>query len=178
MKQREFTLKPFDLNTYLPNLQVKVIILRKNSNLNLKYQLFGDIEKIEIPESVEIPTRQNNLWQTTCFELFLAVANKPTYWEFNFSPSGNWNVYSFKDYREGMQEEKAFTFLPFQLEKKHNYLSLNISINLNNILTEYQKLAVSITNVLEDKNQKISYWALKHTKEKADFHLRDSFINL
>ena len=44
--------------------------------------------------------KADELWKTTCFELFLGHPKESNYWEFNFSPANEkWNLYSFDDYR-------------------------------------------------------------------------------
>lgn len=45
--------------------------------------------------------RVDDLWRTTCFELFLRRAGEEAYIEFNFSPSGEWSAWTFEGYREG-----------------------------------------------------------------------------
>lgn len=126
--------------------------------------------------AASLPKRQHHLWETTCFEFFLGIHNSPQYWEFNLSPSGNWNVYRFSDYRTGMQEESAFTSLPFKLELKEKQVSLTIEVDLNAIVQPNQPLDVAITTVIQTSPSRITYWALQHCGTEADFHLRDSFV--
>jgi hypothetical protein len=116
------------------------------------------------------------LWQTTCFEFFLGVTGDDRYWEFNLSPSGNWNVYRFTGYRRGMENETAFSSLPFTTQAQPKLYQLQISIDLSQIIPPEEPLDLSITAVIEDKEARISYWALSHRSTQADFHQRDSFI--
>jgi hypothetical protein len=58
-------------------------------------------EALRLPAAVS-PARADGLWQRTCFELFLRRSGDAGYWEFNFSPSGEWAAYQFDDYRAGM----------------------------------------------------------------------------
>ena len=44
----------------------------------------------------------DELWQHTCFEAFVRASSGSEYYEFNFSPSTQWAVYRFTDYRNGM----------------------------------------------------------------------------
>jgi hypothetical protein len=48
--------------------------------------------------------RGDELWQTTCLELFIGNPGATHYVEFNVSPEGAWNCYEFSDYRQGMQQ--------------------------------------------------------------------------
>src|SRR3990172_1915372 len=68
--------------------------------LCLAYTVCGDITRLRI-QLTQQPRRVDGLWQHTCFELFIAVREEPTYYEFNFSPSGEWAAYAFKSYRDG-----------------------------------------------------------------------------
>ena len=61
--------------------------------------LRGDIARLRIPEDCT-PERTDQLWEHTCFEAFFAAHGESAYREFNFSPSGQWAAYAFKDYRQ------------------------------------------------------------------------------
>lgn len=56
---------------------------------------------LRLPEPVA-PARADGLWRRSCFELFLRPADGAFYFEFNFSPSGEWAAYRFDGYRAGM----------------------------------------------------------------------------
>src|SRR3954465_4095195 len=71
---------------------------RTNGLLRVAYGLEGDLSRLRIPAS---RTGDANLWQHTCFEIFIAPSGMPSYHEFNFAPSGDWNAYAFRKYREG-----------------------------------------------------------------------------
>lgn len=173
---REFTLKPFELSESNSKINISGNISRTDNKLNITYLLEGNLSTIILTESSEIPARKNELWRTTCFEFFLGIANSPQYWEFNLSPQGDWNIYRFNDYRQGMVEETNFVALPFDLIKKEDSLSINLEIDLSLIISLDTNLEISITAVLESSKEEISYWALIHPEKIADFHNRDSFI--
>jgi hypothetical protein len=175
MKKSNFTLIPFSINT-APALNITSTISRQYNQLNLQYLLTGNLETIIIPQAVTAPTRQYNLWEHTCIEFFLGLQDSNTYWEFNLSPAGDWNVFRFPNYRQDIAEEKAFTSLPFTVLQQADYLQLNLEIDLNKIISSEQNLAVGITNVIESQAQQLGYWALKHPESTADFHHRDSWI--
>ena len=143
--------------------------------LKIHYSLLGDLTQIVIPDP-EAPTRQDDLWQTTCFEFFLGIQNSPSYWEFNLSPAGPWNVYRFDDYRQGMQEEPAFTALLFQVRRQRNILDLTLELDLSAISAVDQILDVAIATVIQHTDGRITYWAIAHPGPQADFHRRDSFL--
>lgn len=178
MIEKQFSLQSFSVNNPPLNIEIKANTTYDFHELNIHYQVFGDFNKIQIPSPVKMPTRQDGLWEETCFEFFIGVTNSPAYWEFNLSPNGNWNVYYFNDYREGMKPETIFTSLPFEFKTEEELLSLKIKVNLVSILDNPQDLEIAITTVIKDDDNNISYWALKHTGDKADFHRRDSFVKL
>ena len=51
-----------------------------------------------------VPQRTVGLWEHTCFELFLMDPSSGSYFEFNFSPSGEWAAYRFDSYRAGRRD--------------------------------------------------------------------------
>ena len=175
MSQYQFALQPFASNNLIFELQITGKITRADNNLNLNYQLTGDLSKIAIPAIADKPIRKDELWQTTCLEFFLGIENSTQYWEFNLAPSKHWNIYRFRDYRQNMTEETAFNSLPFTIQKHPQSLDLSLQLNLNPIISPNQKLTTAISAVIQS-DRKITYWALTHPGSKADFHRRDSFI--
>lgn len=175
IKEQDFSLRAFP-NSLTPDLQITGSVARNNNILAIYFVLQGDLNNIHIPKIADIPKRKNELWEETCFEFFLGVNGSPSYWEFNLSPSGHWNVYKFDNYRQGMQEETAIQLLPFNIQDKPDSLQLMLELDLDQIITTEQDLDLAITTVIKDKSDKITYWALKHCGKQADFHLRDSFL--
>jgi hypothetical protein len=113
----------------------------------------------------------------TCFEFFLAVKESPQYWEFNMSPSGDWNAYHMDAYRRiGFREEILIQQLPFQIQKDANNFLLRAEIDLSPILHPEQALDIGITAIIQTLDGNETYWALVHPAPQADFHLRESFI--
>jgi len=174
MKNHNFSLKPFE--NIKNDLQITGEIIRDENVLTIHYRLKGDLEKIEIPAVEKLPIRKNELWENTCFEFFLGIKNSPIYWEFNLSPSGDWNIYHFDDYRQSMQLENKVESLPFNILRDSNALYLGLEFNLDGLVSIIENLDVSATTVIKSKEGDISYWASKHCGKEADFHLRDSFV--
>ncbi|HEY9601364.1 MAG TPA: DOMON-like domain-containing protein [Allocoleopsis sp.] len=171
-----FSLQPFPSAQSLPDLQITGNILRSGNQLHLDYILSGDIKEVVIAAPSNTPSRKNELWQETCFEFFLGIKNSEQYWEFNLSPAGDWNVYRFDGYRRGMQEETAFSTLPFSVEDKGDYFAIALDVDLDKIVSPNQALDVAITAVIQHRDGEVSYWALTHQGTEADFHLRESFV--
>jgi hypothetical protein len=180
MNEQTFSLKPFPNTEMQPDLRISGNIMRYVNELTITYALFGDLKDVLIATSSDISpdtsTRRHALWEDTCFEFFLGIKGSPIYWEFNLSPSGHWNVYSFEDYRQGMQEEIIFTELPFTVQFPTDGLAIAVSINLDKFAPEDQIIQVGITTVIKQKDGNLSYWALAHKGEEPDFHLRNSFV--
>ncbi len=118
----------------------------------------------------------DGLWQETCFELFLSTRGSDGYWEFNLSPSGNWNVYRFNSYRKGMREEEAYTGLPFSIEVREDSLVVSLETDISALIREDQQIDAGIAAVVRMTDGTISYWALTQLGPKPDFHRRDGFI--
>jgi len=176
MNDQSFSLLPFAPSSSLTNCEIVGNITRYNHTLAIFYELRCQLEKLVIPTSASEPARQDLLWKETCFEFFLGVKDSPEYWEFNLSPTENWNVYRFATYRQGMQEEKAFTSLPFSVQKQSDLLLLALELDLDRLVSANQLLEVAISAVVKPTEGDLSYWALVHPSSQADFHRRDSFI--
>jgi hypothetical protein len=175
IKQHNFILQPFPSQDSISELKITGNISRADNNLNLNYQILGNLSQIKIPTATDNPQREDRLWETTCLEFFLAIKDSTQYWEFNLSPAKNWNVYRFSDYRENMTRETAINSLPFESDIQSNGLNLSLQLDLNSIISPQIKLLAAISAVIETQEQ-ITYWALIHPDSTADFHLRDSFI--
>ncbi|MCP2727877.1 DOMON-like domain-containing protein [Limnofasciculus baicalensis] len=172
----KFILQPFSTAQLLPDIQIIGNITRNDNKLNLDYTLKGNLAEVDIISPSDTPTRKDDLWQDTCFEFFLGIKDSSGYWEFNLSPSGDWNVYRFTGYRQGIVEETAFTEFPFIVERRLDSLVVSLNVDLAKIVLPEAGVEVAITTVIKDKNSEVSYWALTHRGGVADFHLRDSFV--
>ena len=170
-----FSLIPFASDA-LPTIEIVGNIDRADNILSIEYQLLGDLDSVAIASPAVAPSRKFELWESTCFELFIGVLGDRNYWEFNLSPSGDWNVFHLNDYRQGLRDEIAFTMLPFNVDRSANSLALKLEFDLSQIISIDRQIEVSIATVIRSTQDKISYWALTHIGEEADFHSRDSFI--
>jgi len=174
---KSFTLIPYPAPN-LPALEITGTVARIDNHVAVHYVVRGDdVQNILLPAPSSMPARKDDLWKATCFEFFLAIKNQPQYWEFNTSPSGNWNVYAMDAYRQvNMRAEIVFTQLPFEFKKTNAGVFLAISVDLNPIIQPENILEIGITTIIQTNDDGESYWALAHPGQNADFHLRDSFI--
>ena len=170
-----FSLIPFASDA-LPTIEIVGNIDRSDNILSIEYQLLGDLDSVAIASPAVAPSRKFELWESTCFEFFIGVLGDRNYWEFNLSPSGDWNVFHLNDYRQALRDEIAFTMLPFNVDRSANSLTLKLELDLSQIISIDRQIEVSIATVIRSTQDKISYWALTHIGEEADFHSRDSFV--
>ena len=178
MSDRIIPLKPFPSKNPLPDIKINTTISRQNTKLKLGYLLQGNLQQIILPTVNNEVKRKDNLWQTTCFEFFLAIFHSRQYWEFNLAPTGDWNVYYFTNYRRGMKPATTFESLPFAVKTNNSTYQLEIEINLRSIIAGNTFLELAVATVIEDVNHNLSYWAITHPGTQADFHRRDSFITI
>lgn len=170
-----FALRPFPSAAAPPGIGVTGWIERRGERIAVHYRLRGKIRDVALPAPAAPPARRFGLWETTCFELFLAPRGRPRYWEFNLSPSGDWNVFRFAEYREGMLEETDYEALPVSVRRSADSLSLRADFALPGAMPAGGIWQAGISAVIVDESGAISYWALSHRGEMPDFHLRGSF---
>ena len=141
---------------------VDVYVTRAPQGLMLSYALSGDIDALVLPAKTEAG-RGKDLWQTTCFELFLR-GDGAAYREYNFSPSGEWAAYAFDSYRADRREILA----EFAIATDGDGESLNLTATLLTDLADITRLAP--TAVIEERSGHKSYWAITHHAGPPDFH--------
>ncbi|MBA3896776.1 MAG: DOMON-like domain-containing protein [Sphingomonadaceae bacterium] len=156
-----FALVPHSAHPPVTARGVTVGIERVEDILLLTYRIEGEIV---VPSAVQ-PSRADNLWRTTCCELFL-FGPAGSYRELNFSPSGAWAAYAFDHYREGMRETQVGVGI--DVEQARDVLILRVRLALD--LAETDRLVPAA--VVEEAGGHISYWALVHPCGAPDFHDR------
>jgi hypothetical protein len=170
-----FSLQPFP-GTHLPSpLQISGSIVRRSRTLDVRCTLAGDLADVAIPPATDTPLRKQGLWEETCFEVFLAAKAAPRYWEFNLSPAGHWNAYSFRDYREGMEEEGGFAALPFRARRQGDSFVFTVELDLGGVVQGDETIEAALCAVVRHTGGALTYWALTHRGSSPDFHRRDSF---
>lgn len=160
------------------DLRVRGELSREQDLFRVQYEVLGDIQRLIIPERPPAPARRRELWKTTCLELFLSPLASTTYFEFNFSPSGDWNCYAFDRYREGMRVDPRLSAMQIHVHSDSDRLLVEASFDVSTISELRGPIDYSITAVIEKKNGAQSFWALQHCGSRPDFHLRESFCGL
>ena len=144
--------------------------------LVLYYQVEGDIDQLRLP-SQRRATHTDGLWKHTCFEAFIRTRSGRGYYELNFSPSSEWAVYRFDDYRRGMTPVQPQHPPRIICRRRDGSLEADVDVHLGELVTK--ELVLAVAAVLEDQQGRISYWALAHPAGKPDFHHPDGFtLNL
>ena len=169
---------PFALRSFTPppaSLGISGSVRRDADRLSLHYRLEDPEGLVLLPPVTAAPRRCDELWTTTCFELFLAEPGAEPYWEVNLSPSGDWNLYRLSGYRQGLTPEPVFSALPFVVERDGSGLELTVSLDLGDLPLAGLPLELAVTAVVELRDGEILYWALAHPGEQADFHWREGF---
>lgn len=166
------TLIPFAATPRTDSIQFQVEWERKEQCLCLQFHL-SDISTVVVPPH-NSPSRKTNLWESTCFEVFLSDGAR--YLEWNFSPAGDWNVYAFDSYRK--HSTRVFdsgTFNAGKCLRGASGLSFFIQLNLDSCSSFLTPDRLGLCAVLQHSDGALSYWAVKHALTKPDFHSKDNF---
>jgi len=176
MNSQNFYLYPFSRADTPAGVKISGRITRHGNLMTLIYILSGPLHLIKIPAPALNPIRKDRIWEATCFELFFGMKTSERYWEFNFSPSGNWNVYRFNGYRRDMAKESAFANLPFSVKQIQDTLCLTMEIRLDQLFDSAAPLQAGICAVINTLDGDFFYFALTHPAPKPDFHHPAGFI--
>lgn len=141
----------------------------------LSFLLQGNLRDLVLPPPTPDRQRCDNLWQSTCLEMFWAEEGRKNYWELNLAPSGGWNVYAFTDYRTDMRQEERITEPLVTMQATPDTFSLTAEVEIGNLRTR-PPLRVGISGVLQHRDNRLSYWALAHPEERPDFHAPHAFL--
>lgn len=176
MTQRHI-LQPFSPESTPGDCQIDTLISNDSSRLKIVFELAAKLDVLVIPAfEPSKARRKDNLWEGTCFEIFLGPSGLPNYWEFNLSPLGNWNVYSFAGYREGMKPDLHFDKLLYEIEiLSENKLKLETAIDTK-LFKSFSGIDVGLSAVLERSDGVKSYWSMSHPEDIPDFHAREGWL--
>ena len=140
--------------------------------LALTFVLQGDLAGLRIP-AARPNRRMDELWLHTCFEAFVMAGDGPGYREYNFSPSGEWAAYAFRDYRQA--EASVHASAPvIRVHQTAQRLALEAEVSFE-LLPSYRSIRLGLSAVVEAIDGGLSYWALQHRPGKPDFHHADAF---
>lgn len=124
-------------------------------------------------EALKVPPfggkgRADDLWQTTCFELFIRDREGDGYTEFNFSPSERWAAWRFSGYRDARCDLELPD--PPRIASAAGDQLFVTTVTLSDSILAGGSFA-GLNAVIEEKSGRKSYWALAHPPgDKPDFH--------
>ena len=120
------------------------------------------------------PGRRDELWKSTCFELFLQPVGGEAYVEFNLSPSSEWAAYRFTGYRDGVADLHVQAEPYVDRGMPPEDFVIEADVDLSDVSGDAFKMGLSA--VIEEISGRKSYWALAHPPGDApDFHHPDCF---
>jgi hypothetical protein len=172
---------PFELIPFEQELQGKLSVQGSLSltggQLRIQYILSQHANAAENPviwpPNNPSARRRDGLWQSTCLELFISTPTSQSYWEYNFCPSGDWNIYQFNGYRSGLEEQPGSNQPTMSNSQESDRFALTVVTQLPEPLMNQHELSLGITAVVVQRSGRNSHWALHHGGGEADFHRRD-----
>jgi hypothetical protein len=124
----------------------------------------GDVARIKMPQLQTDRGRYDDLWRTTCFEIFWQPAGGKFYREFNLSPSTRWACYDFDDIRVGMRNASAKVDIDVTATADTLRLEAHIESDLPVPAT------VALNGIIEDADGVNRFWALAFQDGAPEFH--------
>jgi hypothetical protein len=143
--------------------------------LTVSYVVTGDISRLRAP-SRAAPTRTDDLWKHTCFEVFLRAPGADAYYEFNLAPSSQWAAYAFTGRRQRAPDPD--TPAPFiDAEGGKTRFELRAALDVAHLagLPADGTWRAGLSAVLEATDGTRAFWALAHPPGEPDFHHADAF---
>ena len=129
-----------------------------------RFRVEGDIATIKIPPHAP-SERTDDLWRTTCFEIFWRPTSGEAYREFNLSPSGRWAAYDFDRFREGMRDAPVASIA---LACSHDARSLTLEAEIAAALPNPARVALNA--IIETRDGAMQFWALAFPPGAPEFH--------
>jgi hypothetical protein len=142
------------LNASQEELVLTFKICQKNVDLNLF-----------LPKTIRNLKKGSELWKQTCFECFFFDENSEKYFEVNVSLDGEYDLMSFKKYRE--QSNQAAPIQVSDLIVKNDQKFVVVSYKLRTEFKSSHQLSPAV--ILSTHNYQ-KFFALRHSKIKPDFH--------
>jgi hypothetical protein len=141
------------------------------------FTLDADMNRVVLPRT-RTPARADELWRHTCFEVFVALPDSDAYCELNFSPSGEWAMYGFVGYRRGMTRIEVERAPRVAVRPTGRGLVLEAVTYVDDLPMPRpgSPLRVGVAAVIEERDGRLTYWALAHPSSLPDFHHHLGFV--
>lgn len=147
-----------------PIRAVTASITATPSGCEAEFRLDGQVSAIILPPHAA-PERMDNLWQTTCFEIFWQPLGGTYYREFNLSPSGRWAAYDFDSFREAMRDAPVQAIA---ITCSHDEVGLVLKASIAAELPSPAQVALNA--IVEHPDGGMQFWALAFPPGKPEFH--------
>jgi hypothetical protein len=169
-----YRLTPFRWQPSL-GIEIAVEVSRpRPSLLRLLYRIGGAVGGLLVPAPAE-PARANELWEHMCCEAFLRVEGEgERYYEFNLSPSGQWQAYRFEIPRK-RRSDLLMAPPGIGMAKTPGHIALGADLDLGALPAD-RPWKLGLSAVIEPVDGDLCYWALAHPGEEPDFHRRDCHL--
>jgi hypothetical protein len=164
--------------------RIEVDVVRPRfAALVLTYVVMGEIGDLAMPPAAAA-TRTGDLWQHTCFEVFVRCSLEDGYYELNFAPSTQWAAYRFSSYRRGMCIASEIGAPRIAVQASPERFVLRASLDIDGMSPpppvgerdgRAATLHLGLSAVIEETGGRQSLWALAHPPGKPDFHHSDCF---
>ena len=155
-------------------LNIESLLFIKEKSIEISFIISGALSEYIFPQKSE-KKRVNELWKSTCFELFLVNSKKEAYYELNFSSSLAWNFYRLSGYRADIKEVQHISTPQIKVYKNDNEFKIVLEMEVEN-LEEFDSCNVAC--ILLKNNHERTFWSLHHHLDKADFHHRQNFFKI
>ncbi len=158
-----------------PLFSISADVRRVENIFTVSYEVNDQKNALSLPAEFRATSselvRADNLWEDTCFELFLRPSNQKIYYEFNFSLNSKWNAYQFDEYRSPQPPKRTNHFLAQSMGWDGKKLVVELSGQV-----QLEDSEISLTAIIKEHSGIKHYFALAHLGDKPDFHLAESFI--
>jgi hypothetical protein len=160
--------------------RIEYEVRRDGTKLYVEYDIYGLVSHLVIPPYVSGSEgrRCGDLWNQTCLELFVKEADRQveSYLECNFSPSGDWNIYSLDSYRTDMVQAEVKSEPLIIARQTAEIFSLSVGIDLDDLIPVSEMIDVGVSCIVQDLDGTFGYYALSHPRNEPDFHDPRSFL--
>lgn len=147
-----------------PIRSVTASVTATEQGCEAEFWLDGRVSDILLPLPAA-SERRDNLWQTTCFEIFWQPIGGTYYREFNLSPSGQWAAYDFDSFRDGMRDALVGAMA---LACSHDANGLVLRASIAADLPSPAQVALNA--IVEHRDGGKQYWALAFPPGPPEFH--------
>ena len=151
-----------------PIRSVTAKIEATDTGCEAEFRLDGQIGAIVVPESAP-SVRMDNLWKTTCFEIFWQPIGLSSYREFNLSPSGRWAAYDFDSFREGMRDAPVDA-IAVTCSNSHSNGEGELVLKASIAAELPDPAQVALNAIVEHPDGGLQFWALAFGPGKPEFH--------